>query len=236
MKPSKLTAYAVHAFTASGAAIGTLALYTIYTKDFHTTFLLMAANLIVDGIDGTLARKFKIKESGVKIDGELLDNIIDFLTWTVVPSFILLTTNLLPEALKIPIIIAITMSSAYQFSQTDAKTSDHFFKGFPDYWNLLVFYLFLTGTSPLTNAILCILCVILTFVPIKYIYNSRPEFVTKSKLGQKIVFYSAAVWFIGVFYLLFTFPTPNPLILWSTIIYGAIYVLISIYRTLRPLK
>src|SRR5205085_12097270 len=111
-------------------------------------------------------------------DGALLDNIVYFFTYTLVPCFFLLFTNVLPEHWRIVCVMAITFSSAYQFTQVDAKTSDHFFKGFPSYWNIAVFYLFFWQMTPITNMSILLALAVLSFVPIKYVYPSRLDYLT----------------------------------------------------------
>lgn len=232
----KIQAYAVHAFTATGAVCGLLALYYIHLGDFKTVFILLAAALIIDGIDGTLARKFDIKNSGVKVDGALLDNIVDYLTYVIVPAFFFLTTDFLLPQWKIPLAILIALASAFQFTQDDAKTTDHFFKGFPDYWNILMFYFYLLNLAPATNTIITAICVILVFVPIKYVYPSRPDFVSRNKYFRQAISISTFLWTISLFYLLLTYPTPHTTITTLSLVYCAVYLAISLYRTIKPLK
>ncbi len=232
----RLSAYLVHTLTATGTVCGLLALYTIHTREYQTTFILLAIGLIIDGIDGTLARKVDIKHSGVKIDGALMDNIIDYLTYAIVPAFFFLTTPYLLPQWRVPIAAAIALSSAFQFSQTDAKTDDHFFKGFPDYWNILMFYFFILNLSPLLNTLIVGLCILLVFIPIKYVYPSRPDYVTKSKIIRKTISISTLVWILSLFFLLLSFPTSHRTTLNLSLLYCGAYVAISLYRTFRPLK
>ena len=232
----RLAAYLVHTLTASGAICGLLALYTITRGEYQTTFLLLAIALIIDGIDGTLARKVDIKHSGVKIDGALMDNIIDYLTYVIVPAFFFLSTPYLLPQWRVPLAAAIALSSAFQFSQTDAKTDDHFFKGFPDYWNILMFYFFILNLSPAINTFIVGLCVLLVFIPIKYVYPSRPDYVSRSKTIRKTISISTLVWILSLFFLLFTFPTSHKTTLNLGLLYCFAYLSVSLYRTFKPLK
>src|SRR3990167_9832868 len=134
--------WGIHAFTATGACIGLLSLLAIYEHHFVQALWLMSAAILIDAVDGMFARMIKIKQVVPEIDGALLDNIVDFVNYTIVPCFFLLVTHLLPAYWRMLCVMAITFSSAYQFTQVDAKTTDHFFKGFPSYWNIAVFYLF----------------------------------------------------------------------------------------------
>ena len=139
----KIPAWTVHLLTASGVLIALLTLFEIHNQHYINALWLMCAAIFIDAIDGTLARLVNIKEVIPNIDGALLDNIVDFLNYVVTPCFfILLCPDLVPSPMVWPILIAVSLSSCYQFTQSDAKTEDHFFKGFPCYWNLVVLYLY----------------------------------------------------------------------------------------------
>ena len=135
----------------------------------------MGVALFVDGFDGTLARRVRIKETLPNFDGALLDNLVDYFTYAIVPAYFLYQANLLPADFRLLAVAAMLLASAYQFCQADAKTDDHYFKGFPDYWNILVLYMFLLNSNPQINLAIMLLCVILVFVPIHYfIPRARP--------------------------------------------------------------
>ena len=179
----KFYAYLVHVFTSLGAVLGVLALSAIYHHQIGLAFSYIAIAIIVDAIDGSLARMVDIKKLA-KIDGALLDNIIDFLNYAVVPAFFIMTIDgngSVPLHFKIPCMIMIIMASCYQFTQVDAKTDDHFFKGFPSYWNIVIFYLFYWQLNPMTNVYIITALTILSFIPIKYIYPSRMTHLSKNK-------------------------------------------------------
>jgi phosphatidylcholine synthase len=232
----RLAAYSVHAFTALGAVCGLLALYSIHLGDYKTCFYLLAASLIIDGVDGTLARRVNIKVHASGVDGALLDNMVDYLTYVIVPAFFFLTTPYILSVWRIPLAAAIALSSAFQFTQADAKTDDHFFKGFPDYWNILMFYMYLLPLSPTQNTLILGICVLLVFIPIKYIYPSRPDFVSHSRLFRKFISTSTMVWIISLFFLLTTHPTSHSTTLILGLVYCAGYLILSLYRTFRPLS
>ena len=171
--PSRAAAWAVHAFTASGAVMGLAALEATAQGDFRVAFLWMIAATAVDGVDGWLARLARVGERAPGLDGKRLDDIVDYLTYVVAPAFLLLRAGLLPSGLDWAVAAAILLSSAYGFSRTDAKTSDHFFTGFPSYWNVVALYLYLLGLGPAMNAAVLLVLVALVFVPIGYVYPSR---------------------------------------------------------------
>ena len=139
-----LLAWAVHAFTASATYVGVLTLFKIYKHQYLHALWLMGITVFIDAVDGSFARLVSVKKVLPKIDGALLDNIVDYLNYVITPCFFLLVKpDMLPTTYAIAIVIAITITSSYQFCQSDAKTPDHFFKGFPCYWNFTVFYMFI---------------------------------------------------------------------------------------------
>jgi phosphatidylcholine synthase len=225
----------IHAFTASGACVGLLALLAIYQHHFLLAFWMMGAAILIDAVDGMFARKVKIKEVVPEIDGALLDNIVDFFTYTLVPCFFLLVSEVLPDYWRVICVMAITFSSAYQFTQVDAKTSDHFFKGFPSYWNIAVFYLFFWQMSPVINLIILLFLAFLSFVPIKYVYPSRLDYLTSSKFLRWTMVVVTVLWGIANTGLLWLYPASNYFLVAISLGYCLLYLGISLYRTLVPL-
>ena len=126
--PRRSLGWLVHAFTASGACVGVLSLLAVYEGNHVRALWLMLAAILIDSVDGMFARMVKIKDVVPEIDGALLDNIVDFVNYTIVPCFFLLVTNMLPPYWRILCVITIVFASSYQFTQRDAKTADHFFR------------------------------------------------------------------------------------------------------------
>ena len=131
--------------------------------------------------------------------------------------------------------MAITFSSAYQFSQVDAKTHDHFFKGFPSYWNIAVFYLFFWHMQPSTNLIILLVLATLSFVPIKYVYPSRLDYLTRDNRLRLAVLLATGFWGLTVAGLLWVYPNSSPTLIMMSMCYMILYVGISLYRTWVPL-
>lgn len=225
----------IHAFTASGACVGLLALLAIYQHHLLTALWLMGAAIFIDAVDGMFARMIRIKQAIPEVDGALLDNIVDFFTYTIVPCFFLLVTNLLPESWRIFCVMVITFSSAYQFTQVDAKTTDHFFKGFPSYWNIAIFYLFFWQMSPTTNMTILLFLAVLSFVPFKYIYPSRLDYLTDSKYLRFAMVVLTVLWGIATAGLLWLYPQSNHFLVAVSLGYCLLYLSISLYRTWVPL-
>lgn len=233
--PKRILGWSIHAFTASGACVGLLALLAIYQHNLLLALWLMSAAVIIDAVDGMFARMVNIREVVPEVDGALLDNIVDFFTYTLVPCFFLLVTNLLPEYCRIICVMAITFSSAYQFTQVDAKTSDHFFKGFPSYWNIAVFYLFFWQMSSTTNMVILLFLAILSFVPIKYVYPSRLDYLTNNKYLRTGMVLMTLAWGLATTGLLWLYPQTNHFLVAISIGYMLLYIIISLYRTIMPL-
>ncbi|MHB1947543.1 MAG: CDP-alcohol phosphatidyltransferase family protein [Gammaproteobacteria bacterium] len=232
----RLAGWCVHVFTASGAFVGLLALFSIYNDEILNAFWFMGAAVVIDAVDGMFARMIKVKEAVPQINGELLDNIVDFFNYTIVPAFFLLVSPMVPDYWRLLCVVAITLSSAYQFTQVDAKTSDHFFKGFPSYWNIVIFYLFFWQMSEWTNFAVLMLLAVFSFVPIKYIYPSRLDYLTHSKLLRILVLISTIIFGFATWGLMSGYPESNPFLNIISMSYMIAYVVVSLYRTWVPLS
>jgi phosphatidylcholine synthase len=142
---------------------------------------------------------------------------------------------MLPSSYALWVILAITVASAYQFCQLDAKTPDHFFKGFPCYWNITLFYMFIFNTSMELNAlILSVLC-LLVFVPVKYVYPSRLDYLTDSKKLKVIMHLCSALYGVSAVFILLNYPNTNTFWLFLSLAYVFMYITLSFYRTYSPM-
>lgn len=173
--PAVVKAGLVHLFTASGALVALLSLQAIYQDSAEEALLWLLVALVVDGVDGPLARKFNVKELLPQIDGVMLDLIVDFLTYVLVPVMFMWQFELLPAVLELPLLAAILISSLYLFVYTDMKGDDNFFNGFPSAWNLVLIVWFILGTPSFFNAICTVVLCVLTFVPMKSVHPIRVE-------------------------------------------------------------
>ncbi len=222
----KALAWSVHLFTATGAIWGLLTLLAVFEQNWRAAILWIIIAMFVDGFDGMLARWFHVKEYARQVDGALLDNIIDYLNFVVVAAFILIKApNLLPPGFALAGAISILLTSAYQFTQVDAKTDakSYFFKGFPSYWNFLVLYMMLLGLNPWINLTLLVICNVLVFVPVKYLYPSRNTRLRRLTLGLTYLYAAIGVW--G----LMQYPSVPQWVLWISLVYVAYYMLLSFF-------
>lgn len=232
-----LLAWFVHVFTALGAVIGILTLIKIHDQDYKTALLFMLIGIMIDSVDGTMARLVNVKKLIPNFDGALLDNIIDYLNFVVTPAFfVYCMPNFVPASLLIWIVSAVVMSSAYQFCQADAKTPDHFFKGFPSHWNTAVFLLFLIHLSPVMNALILLGLCVLVFIPVKYVYPSRLDNLTSNRYLKWAMHGFVILFLMSWLMALRTYPTPH--LIWIIILlsYTTLYFILSFYRTLYPLN
>ena len=172
----RLAGAAVHLYTASGSVLGLLIVLAAFEGEVETALWLGLATLFIDGTDGMLARHFRVKETIPWFDGARMDDIVDYLTYVFAPIVLLWTTGHLPHGALGWVLAALPLlASCYQFCRVDAKTADHFFLGFPSYWNVVAFYVIVLDVSELVTAITLVVLTVLVFVPVRYVYPSRTE-------------------------------------------------------------
>lgn len=168
----KVTAYGVHVITALGAALGLWSIILTFEGFYQEAIWALAAAVFIDSIDGTLARLFGTETHAPKIDGALLDNIVDFLTWTIAPLCWVYASMELP----LWVLMICAVASAIGFANKQAKTSDYYFLGFPSYWNIVVFYLFLLQLPVYLSSAILLMFAVATFIPVKFIYPNRTPY------------------------------------------------------------
>jgi phosphatidylcholine synthase len=166
-------AFAVHVFTAAGAALALAALIYAVRGQWAAMFVCLGIALFVDGIDGTFARRFRVAELLPRWSGDVLDLVVDFTTYVFVPAYAMATGGLLPDLLALPAGIVIVVTGALYFADRNMKTEDNYFRGFPALWNAAAFYLFLLKPAPWLAAGIIVLLAVLTFVPFKFIHPMR---------------------------------------------------------------
>jgi phosphatidylcholine synthase len=185
-------------------------------------FLWLAVTIFIDSTDGVMARAVRVSERLPWFNGAKLDDIVDYLTYVFVPAVFVWRALLVQEAWTIPVASAILLSSAYGFNREDAKTSDHFFTGFPSYWNLVVFYLFVLHSSQAFNTIVLLALAVLVFVPIRYVYPSRTPAWRGVTLGL------GALWGMTLLVMAWQLPAVSRVLLWASFVFPAYYVLLSL--------
>jgi phosphatidylcholine synthase len=224
-------AWAVHLYTALGAVAGLLALNFIAHGDWHGAFLMMAIAIAIDSSDGTLARSLRVRERIPYFDGALLDNIVDYFTYVAAPVFLMLRAQLLlASAAGMAVAGLVMVASAYGFSRLDAKTDDHYFRGFPSYWNLVALYLFCLGFSTTTNTVVVALLALMVFVPIKYIYPNRTEPM------RPLTLTFAAIWAVATVAMLPALPRHSDILLYTSLAFVVYYFAMSFALYAHPTR
>ena len=165
--------FAVHVLTASGAALAFLALLAAVGGAWELMFLSLGLALIVDGVDGTIARSLKAAELLPRWSGEVLDLVVDFVTYVFVPAYAIAASGLLPPVLAAGAGVLIVMTGAIYFADRRMKTEDNYFSGFPTLWNVVAFYLFVLKPPSWATALVVALLALLTFVPFKFLHPFR---------------------------------------------------------------
>jgi len=192
-----IAAWGVHLLTASSAPAGVLAILAAERGDAAVSMGWMAYTIVIDSIDGTLARAVGVKQVLPFFDGTRLDDIVDYFTYVIVPVLFVLRFDLLPPALAVPVALCPVLASAYGFCRTDAKTADHYFTGFPSYWNIVAFYLYALGWPRALNAAVVLVFSVGVFVPIRYLYPSRTLVLRPLTIGLGLVWATAVLWSIA---------------------------------------
>jgi phosphatidylcholine synthase len=226
----RLAAGAVHVYTATGSVLALLIVLAAIDGDVERALWLGLVALVVDGTDGMLARATKVKLHFPWFDGARMDDIVDYLTYVFAPVVLLQTAGYLPVGVGGAVVAALPLlSSCYQFCRADAKTDDHFFLGFPSYWNVVAFYAVVLDLSVGAVATILLVCSALVFVPVRYLYPSRSTVLRTPNLVL------AAAWLCLYAAILAGMPDPAPLLLWLSLAYVVYYVAMSVAVTLRHL-
>ena len=170
----KALAWSVQAFTASGAVAGFLAIVAISAHEWQKAMLWLLIALIIDGIDGTFARMFRVKKVLPNFDGKAMDYVIDFANYAIIPTYFFYECGVVDESWRMPCVVVMLIVSAFYYGTPGMVSDDFHFVGFPVLWNIVVHYMFFVFTfSSFINVTLIFLFAILHFVPIKYPYPSR---------------------------------------------------------------
>ncbi len=221
--PLRVAAWCVHAYTASGAVLAMLALAAAADHRFADVFRWLALALAIDCTDGALARAVGVKQVLPYYDGARLDDIVDYLTYVVVPVAMLHEGGFFPAPYAEWIAAAPLLASAYGFCRSDAKTEDHYFRGFPSYWNVVALYAYGLRTSPAVTAAWVMLLSVLVFAPLKFLYPSRAPRFRRSSIAL------GAVWGLVMLYVIWTLPDAPALLLWASLAYPAYYCGVSFW-------
>lgn len=223
MTASLILAWLVHLYTASGAVVAFGAIVLINQQSFQQAFWLMSLAVVIDSTDGTLARAAGVKEQIPWFDGDRLEDLIDYANYVIVPCWFLLHADILPPQDAFWLAALPLLASAYGFCRKDAKTSDHFFLGFPSYWNVVVFYMYVIQAPVWINAFALLILSALVFVPLKYIYPSR------TVQYRPVTIALGSVWAVSVLFIIYTLPEPPRLVVLGSLVFPIYYLALSFW-------
>jgi phosphatidylcholine synthase len=215
-------AWLVHLYTASGALAAFFGTLAVIEGRFEVAFLYMIAATVVDATDGLLARAARVKQVLPGFDGGRLDDIVDYLTFVFLPVLLLYKAGSLPAEWAGLVASVVLLSSAYGFASADAKTSDHFFTGFPSYWNIVSLYIYVAGLPPLFNAVLLLVLSALVFVRFGYVYPSRTPVL------RTLTIAAGVVWSCLLLAVVLALPERRTGLLAISLAYPVYYLLLSV--------
>jgi phosphatidylcholine synthase len=169
----RAAAFSVHVLTALGAGVALLALLEAVREHWAAMFWWLGVAMVIDGIDGPLARRLDVVRVQPNWSGEVLDLVVDFATYVFVPAYAIAASGLMPPLIASLLGFAIAVTGALYFADRRMKSADYHFRGFPGLWNFAAFYLFLLQPPPLLGGLGIALLVVLTFVPFHVIHPVR---------------------------------------------------------------
>ncbi len=223
---ARVAAGLVHAYTATGAVLALLMVHFAYEGEVQAVLWLFLAAMVVDGSDGLLARYFEVKTVMPGFDGALLDNIVDYLTYAFAPMVLLWANGYLPAGVLGGVVAAVPLlASCYQFCRSDAKTDDHFFLGFPSYWNVVAFYAIVAGFDISVTTLVILVCTVLVFVPVKYLYPSRTEKLWYLNMALSVLWMAVYAVIVALM------PDPPTWLILLSLVYPVYYVGVSLWLT-----
>lgn len=222
----KSLAWSVHLLTTSGLLAGFMSILAINEKDWREAMMWLVISLVVDGIDGTFARWFKVKEVLPKINGATIDYVIDFATYAIIPAYFFYCANLVEAVWNLPLTLLILTVSALYYGKEGMVSEDYCFMGFPVLWNLAVFYLVFVFAFPKwANALFVVVLSVLHFVPIKIAYPSQASRFKKLSLtvsGLSFIFMPAII---------YLYPGRSTLFTGMAIVGLVYFAFLSVYET-----
>jgi phosphatidylcholine synthase len=170
-----ISGYALHVMTASGAAAGLLALQAVIDNNIRGALLWLLVCQVLDGLDGPIARKIDVVFHAPRVDGYVLDLIVDYVTCVVVPVALMVRLNMLPAEFQTLIAAMILLLSALWFARTDIETEDHWFNGFPAIWNLAIPSFLIFNLTQQQVAIISVLLAVSQLTNIKFPHLVRVQ-------------------------------------------------------------
>lgn len=222
-----IAAWLAHAYTASGAVLAFLAVQATVDYRFRDAFFWLTMQVLVDATDGILARRARVATVTPWFNGGKLDDIVDYLAYVFVPAVIVWRALLVPDGWTLPVVAAMLLASAYGFNRDDAKTGDHFFTGFPSYWNIVVLYLYVAHLPAAVNAAILVALAALVFLPVAYLYPSRTQVLKRVTVSLGVL------WGLLVLLMIWQLPAVSSAVLVGSLAFPVYYLVVSIALSLR---
>ncbi len=229
----QVRALAIHLFTASGALAGMMSLVHLFQDDVTRTLMWLGVALVIDSIDGPLARRYRIQEVLPQVDGAILDHVIDYSTYALIPAVFIYHFRFMPVGWNLAAAGLVVVTSLYCFANRSLKTRDNFFSGFPATWNLVVLAFYILETPPALNVIVVVLCAALTFVPITFVHPFRVKAFRPITMALTFVWGALAVFLVLERAVTTDLMRREPLAYWGFIVVSGYFIIISIRRSLR---
>jgi phosphatidylcholine synthase len=220
-------AWLVHFYTATGLIAAFGAFQAMLKGDAQTVFLWLGLALFIDATDGPLARRWEVRRWIPTFDGRKLDDIVDYINYTFIPVLFAYYFGIVAGPGTI-VLVVVLMVSGYGFSQEEAKTDDGFFTGFPSYWNLVIFYLYLLDLDPWVSGVVLVVFAILVFLPVKYL-------TWKSPVLPRLTTSLSLIWFLFLAGLMVWFESAPQWSIWVSLLYPVYHLGVSFYLYLRRL-
>tara|TARA_B100001121_G_scaffold212203_1_gene185851 strand:- start:374 stop:1111 length:738 start_codon:yes stop_codon:yes gene_type:complete len=231
-KQEKFIGILIHLLTGLGIVAGFFALIAVMSNNQKEAFLWLGLAFLIDSVDGTLARKFNVKKNLPNIDGKMLDSIIDFFNYVIIPSIMIYWFRYVPDQFVLLIPAILIFISIYSYVNLNILTDDNYYNGFPAIWNVIVLYFYIFGTSQNVNLIFLILLILLKFSPLKCIHPLRVK-----KFKTLSIFFSI-IWFItSVLLIVIKDLSINSLyevvLMFLWVVSNIYFILVSIFKTIR---
>ena len=231
-KYEKILSFSIHLLTGMGIIAGFFAVIAILNDNQKEAFLWLGLAFLIDSVDGTLARKFNVKKNLPNIDGKMLDSIIDFFNYVIIPSIMIYWFRYVPDQFIIFIPAILILISIFSYVNLNILTDDNYYNGFPAIWNVVILYFYIFGTSQNINLIFLILLILLKFSPLKCIHPLRVK-----KLKNFSIFF-CILWFItSVFLIILKGSNLNPVyeifLMFLWVVSNIYFITVSVFKTLR---
>ena len=231
-KQEKFLGILIHLFTGFGIVAGFFALIAVMNNNQKEAFLWLGLAFLIDSVDGTLARKFNVKKNLPNIDGKMLDSIIDFFNYVIIPSIMIYWFRYVPDQFVLLIPAILIFISIYSYVNLNILTDDNYYNGFPAIWNVIVLYFYIFGTSQNVNLIFLILLILLKFSPLKCIHPLRVK-----KFKNLSIFFTI-IWFItSILLIVIKDLSINSLyevvLMFLWVVSNIYFILVSIFKTIR---